>query len=114
MSFQIEALVNANDDASTYPDCPAGEGADVLSLDWRVPLDVARRTLGPDIAVQGNLDPAALLTTPDRVRKAVAGVLAEAGGRPGHIFNLGHGINRHSHVENVAAMVDTVRNGMAQ
>lgn len=87
--------------------------ATAYGVDWRLPLGEAWKLVGEESPIQGNLDPAVLLATPDRVREAVAVVLAEAGGRPGHIFNLGHGINRHSPVENVAAMVDTVRNGMA-
>jgi uroporphyrinogen decarboxylase len=85
--------------------------ATAYGVDWRLPLGEAWQLVGEESPLQGNLDPAVLLTTPDRVREAVAAVLAEANGRPGHIFNLGHGINRYSQVENVAAMVDTVRNG---
>ncbi len=86
-----------------------GVGATAYGVDWRLPLSEAWGLLGDSYPIQGNLDPAVLLTNPDRVRSAVAEVLAEAAGRPGHIFNLGHGINRHSPVENVAAMVDAVR-----
>ncbi len=86
-----------------------GVGATGYGVDWRLPLSEAWQRVGTTYPIQGNLDPAVLLTTPEKVRAAVGGVLAEAGGRPGHIFNLGHGINRHSPVENVAAMVATVR-----
>ena len=86
-----------------------GAGATAYGVDWRLPLNEAWRLVGDTHPIQGNLDPAVLLTNPDGVRTAVASVLAEAAGRPGHIFNLGHGINRHSPVENVAAMVDAVR-----
>lgn len=67
-------------------------GADVLGLDWRIRLDEARRILGPDVAVQGNLDPAALYLPPEKITERVGEVMAQNAGRPGHIFNLGHGI----------------------
>jgi uroporphyrinogen decarboxylase len=67
-------------------------GADVVGVDWRVPLDRAWARLGPDMAVQGNLDPVVLLSRWEVVERKAAGVLSRAGGRPGHIFNLGHGV----------------------
>lgn len=67
-------------------------GGDVIGLDWRVPLDEGWSLVGADRGVQGNLDPAALLGPWDRVADAARDVLARAGGRPGHIFNLGHGV----------------------
>ena len=82
--------------------------ATAYGIDWRLPLDEAWKLVGDAYPIQGNLDPAVLLTNPERVRSAVADVLAEADGRPGHIFNLGHGINRYSPLENVAAMVQAV------
>lgn len=70
----------------------AKAGADVVGVDWRVPLDEARRRLGPDIAVQGNLDPALCLAPWSAVAERVRDVLSRNGGRPGHVFNLGHGV----------------------
>jgi uroporphyrinogen decarboxylase len=70
----------------------ARAGADVVGVDWRVPLDVARARLGPDVAVQGNLDPAVCLAPWPAVEAEARAVLAANGGRPGHIFNLGHGV----------------------
>ena len=70
----------------------AKAGAEVVGVDWRVPLDEARRRLGPDIAVQGNLDPALCLAPWPAVAERARDVLARNGGRPGHIFNLGHGV----------------------
>jgi uroporphyrinogen decarboxylase len=70
----------------------AKAGADVVGVDWRVPLDEARRRLGPDVAVQGNLDPAVCLAPWPVVAERVRDVLARNGGRPGHVFNLGHGV----------------------
>jgi len=83
-------------------------GADVLSLDWRVPLDLARRTLGPDLAVQGNLDPATLFAPWPVLRERADRVLAAAGNAPGHIFNLGHGILPETPVDNVRRLVEHV------
>jgi uroporphyrinogen decarboxylase len=70
----------------------AKAGADVVGLDWRVPLDEARRRLGPGVAVQGNLDPAVCLAPWPAVAERVRDILARNGGRPGHVFNLGHGV----------------------
>jgi uroporphyrinogen decarboxylase len=67
-------------------------GADVVGVDWRVPLDAARRRVGPGKALQGNLDPAVCLAPWEVVADAVRDVLARNGGHPGHVFNLGHGV----------------------
>jgi uroporphyrinogen decarboxylase len=83
-------------------------GASGYGVDWRLPLDEAWRRLGESQAIQGNLDPGVLLSTPPVVRATVEQVLAEAAGRPGHIFNLGHGILPDTPLQNVDAMVRTV------
>jgi uroporphyrinogen decarboxylase len=83
-------------------------GGDVIGLDWRVDLDRAWDAVGHDVGVQGNLDPAALLARPALFRERVKAILARAGGRPGHIFNLGHGVHQTTPVEHVAALVDMV------
>jgi uroporphyrinogen decarboxylase len=70
----------------------AEAGGDVIGLDWRVLLDAGWAAVGHDRAVQGNLDPTVLLGPWTRVESAARDVLARAGGRPGHIFNLGHGV----------------------
>jgi uroporphyrinogen decarboxylase len=69
-----------------------GAGADVVGVDWRVPLDEAARRLGPGAVVQGNLDPALLLADWPVVDRAVRRVVAEGRAASGHIFNLGHGV----------------------
>jgi uroporphyrinogen decarboxylase len=83
--------------------------ADVLGLDWRIPLDQAWRTLSHAVAVQGNLDPIALFAPPDVLHARVAEVLAAAAGRPGHIFNLGHGIVPSTPVDAVLAVVNQIK-----
>ena len=83
-------------------------GADVVGLDWRIPLDEAWESLG-DVAVQGNLDPAVLLAPPAVVQDQTRDVLERAGGRPGHIFNLGHGFLPQTPLDNVFHMIDCVR-----
>jgi uroporphyrinogen decarboxylase len=96
-------------------------GADVLGLDWRIGLDVARRRLGPGIALQGNLDPAVLLGPPALIRERTAAILREArfpeegagegerpGSSPGHVFNLGHGILPVTPPDHARVLVDAV------
>lgn len=84
-------------------------GADVLGLDWRTPLHDAWQDLDFSCAVQGNLDPIMLFAEPELIHKRVNHILDQAGGRPGHIFNLGHGIVPGTPVENVQAVVKFVR-----
>lgn len=83
-------------------------GATAYGVDWRLSLAEAWRRVGESRPLQGNLDPALLLSSPDRVRTGTAKVLEEAGGRPGHIFGLGHGIFPATPLPNVEAMVRTV------
>jgi len=84
-------------------------GGDAIGVDWRIGLHEAWRTVGYDRAIQGNLDPAVLLSTPQVVRDRALAVLRQAEGRPGHIFNLGHGVLPQTPVENVLTLVQTVR-----
>ena len=79
-------------------------GGDVIGLDWRLPLDEAWRVVGHDHAVQGNLDPTLLLGPRERLFAAADDVLQRAGGRPGHIFNLGHGVLPETSLEQVQAL----------
>lgn len=85
-----------------------GCGADVIGVDWRQPLDKAWEIIGYDKAIQGNLDPCALFAPAERLEGHVKQVLDEAGGRPGHIFNLGHGIQPDTPWENAKLVVDLV------
>jgi uroporphyrinogen decarboxylase len=83
-------------------------GGSVIGLDWRVELDEAWGRLGPGVAVQGNLDPAVLLAPRSEIERQARRILCQAGGRPGHIFNLGHGILPQTPVDNVRLLIDTV------
>ncbi|HEX4031989.1 MAG TPA: uroporphyrinogen decarboxylase [Terracidiphilus sp.] len=87
----------------------AATGADVMGLDWRQPLDAGWRAVGPGCAVQGNLDPITLFAPLEVLEQRVKEILRAAQGRPGHIFNLGHGIVPGTPVENVQAVVKMVR-----
>jgi len=87
----------------------AATGADVIGLDWRQPLDEGWRAVGHSHAVQGNLDPITLFAPLEIIEARVNEVLRSAGGRAGHIFNLGHGIVPATPVENVQAVVRMVR-----
>jgi uroporphyrinogen decarboxylase len=83
-------------------------GGSVIGIDWRVRLDDAWRAVGYDRAVQGNLDPLVLLADRGEIRRRAKEVLDQAAGRPGHIFNLGHGVVQQTPVENVIALVEAV------
>ena len=83
-------------------------GGYVIGIDWRVRLDDAWQTVGHDRAVQGNLDPLVLLAEPAEIRRRAKQVLDQAAGRPGHIFNLGHGVVQQTPVDNAIALVDAV------
>ena len=83
-------------------------GGDVIGVDWRINLADAWLQLGDDVAIQGNLDPVVLFGPLRELERHVSEILAQADGRPGHIFNLGHGILPQTPVEHVAALVDMV------
>jgi uroporphyrinogen decarboxylase len=86
----------------------ASTGPDIVSLDWRVPLDAGWKRVGHDRGIQGNLDPAVLLGPAELVRERARDILRRAGGRPGHIFNLGHGVLPSTPLENLQVLVETV------
>ena len=83
-------------------------GGDVFSVDWRIPIDAAWRRLGYDVAVQGNLDPAAVLADIGLLKSFAADILSRVKGRRGHVFNLGHGMLPEASVETVAELVKYV------
>ena len=86
----------------------AEAGGSVIGVDWRVRLDDAWRAVGYDKAIQGNLDPVVLLSTPAEIRRRAKEILDQAAGRPGHIFNLGHGVLPQTPPDNAIALVDAV------
>ncbi|HKE30713.1 MAG TPA: uroporphyrinogen decarboxylase [Candidatus Angelobacter sp.] len=96
------------DTAALLPSMKA-TGAQVIGVDWRIPLDAAWESLNFAGAIQGNLDPVVLFADQKELHARAAAILTQAGGRPGHIFNLGHGILPETPVENVRALVNFVR-----
>lgn len=112
-SFGVPVIYFGVDTATLLPSMRE-TGADVLGLDWRTPLDQTWRTLDYACAVQGNLDPITLFAEPELIRNRVRHILTQAAGRPGHIFNLGHGIVPETPVENVQAVVQFIREYAAE
>ena len=94
--------------ASTLLEHIKESGAKVISLDWKIDIGEARRRLGPEIPVQGNLDPAALFQPPDRLKDTILTLIGQAAQWPGYIFNLGHGIHPSTSVERVHQLIETV------
>ena len=86
----------------------ADTGCDAIGLDWTIEIAAARARVGERVALQGNLDPAMLLTTPEAIRHGVAEVLESFGAGSGHVFNLGHGVSQFTPPEHVEALVDAV------
>jgi uroporphyrinogen decarboxylase len=89
-------------------------GGSVIGVDWRTPLDEARRRLGDSVALQGNLDPTLLFAPRELLLARVDDVLRRAGGRPGHVFNLGHGILPETPVDAVRALIEHVHEASAR
>jgi uroporphyrinogen decarboxylase len=88
--------------------------ASVIGVDWRVRLDDAWQMIGSERAIQGNLDPMSLLADVNELRRRANDVLQQAAGRPGHIFNLGHGVLPQTPVDNARALVDIVHESSAR
>jgi len=104
----VPIIYFATDSATLLPSMKQ-TGAEVIGLDWRIPLDEGWRSLGCNGAVQGNLDPVLLFADWKELKARAADILKRAGGRPGHIFNLGHGILPETPVENVKALTRFVQ-----
>ena len=102
-------VINFSLGVSAYLADAAACGGDVVGLDWQLPLDEAWALLGPDRPVQGNLDPASLLAPWRELRVRIDDVLERAAGRPGHVFNVGHGVVPQTPVDNVRRLVEHVR-----
>lgn len=101
-------VINFSTGTAAYLEEVTACGGDVVGVDWRMPLDWAWEKVGTERPIQGNLEPLALLAPWQELQYRIDQVLAQAGGRPGHIFNLGHGIHKTTPVENVRRMVDYV------
>ena len=101
-------IVYFGTDSTTLLPSMSEGGAEVIGLDWRVPLDEGWRIVGHKHAVQGNLDPVTLFATWIEVKQRAENILRLADGRPGHIFNLGHGILPHTPVDNVKSLAEFV------
>ena len=92
----------------------AATGCDAVGLDWTIDIGTARKQVGDKVALQGNMDPAVMATTPEVIKKEVARILKSYGNGSGHVFNLGHGITPNINPENVEALVNTVHEESAQ
>ncbi|GIV95689.1 MAG: uroporphyrinogen decarboxylase [Herpetosiphonaceae bacterium] len=101
-------VINFSTGTSSYIEEVAAAGGDVIGVDWKLPLDEGWARIGYDRAIQGNLDPATLLAPWREIRPRVDDILDRAGGRAGHIFNLGHGILPDTPVDTVRRLVDYV------
>ncbi len=113
LAFAREAgvpLIHFGTGTATFLEDFAAAGGDVISVDWRIPLDAAWSRIG-DRAIQGNLDPAALLAPAAERTRQVRDILARARRRAGHIFNLGHGVLPETDAAAVRAVVDLVHGG---
>jgi uroporphyrinogen decarboxylase len=101
-------------DSSTLLPSMQETGAEVIGLDWRIPLDTGWKMLGSKGAVQGNLDPVLLFADWKELKSRARTILQQAAGRPGHIFNLGHGILPETPVENVQLLCEFIREHSAE
>jgi uroporphyrinogen decarboxylase len=104
----VPIIYFGTDSASLLPSMQE-TGAEVIGVDWRIPLDQAWQSMGYQPAVQGNLDPVTLFAGWEELRQRAETILKQANGRPGHIFNLGHGILPHTPVENVKQLAAFVK-----
>jgi uroporphyrinogen decarboxylase len=104
----VPVIYFGTDSATLLPSMQES-GAEVIGLDWRIPLDTGWKALGNKGAVQGNLDPVLLFAEWKELKSRAEDILRRAAGKPGHIFNLGHGILQETPVENVKALCDFVR-----
>jgi uroporphyrinogen decarboxylase len=101
-------VIHFGTNTATLLDQMRDEGATVIGVDWRVDLDVAWKSIGTNLAIQGNLDPSVLLGPWESVQEQANGVLRRAEGRAGHIFNLGHGILPQTPLDNLLRLVEFV------
>ena len=93
---------------SQWLEAQADIGVDALGLDWTIDIGEARKRVGDKVALQGNMDPCVLYSSPERIREEVATILKSYGNGSGHVFNLGHGIHQHIDPENAGAFINAV------
>jgi uroporphyrinogen decarboxylase len=101
-------LIHFGTDSAMLLESMARAGGDLIGVDWRIPLDQAWSRIGPGRGIQGNLDPCVLFASPELIREKAHAILRRAGGRPGHVFNLGHGILPGTPIESVTALIEAV------
>lgn len=101
-------LIHFGVNTATLLDDMKCDGATVIGVDWRIPLDTAWSTIGPRLSIQGNLDPTVLLGGLDVIKRDVSDVLDRAAGRPGHIFNLGHGLLPQTPIDAPQQVIDCI------
>lgn len=101
-------FIHFGTNTATLLDSMRTDGGTTIGVDWRTPLDVAWERIGYDVGIQGNLDPAVLLGPRELVEERAAAILRQAAGRPGHIFNLGHGVLPETPLDNLIRLVDFV------
>jgi uroporphyrinogen decarboxylase len=87
----------------------ADTGCDAVGLDWTINIGAAKARVGARVALQGNMDPAVLLSSPEAVQREAVAILEQFGSGPGHVFNLGHGISQFTPPEHVSALIEAVR-----
>ncbi len=107
-------VIHFGTNTATLLEAQRDAGGTVIGVDWRTPIGAAWKRIGYDHAIQGNLDPLLLCAPREIAEKRARAILADVGGRPGHIFNLGHGIVPQTPVDNVQAMVDVVHSFRAE
>ncbi len=107
-------VINFANNASGMLEDVASAGGDVIGLDWRIDIDVAIERLGDGFAVQGNLDPTSLFAPPETIERLAVDILERVGTRPGHIFNLGHGIHKETKPAHARALIDAVHSHSAR
>lgn len=105
---QVVPVVVFTKAGGLWLEAQAAIGADALGLDWTIDIGEARRRVGDKVALQGNLDPAVLLSNPTTIEREVDAILASYGHGKGHVFNLGHGITQFTPPENAGAMIEAV------
>ena len=107
-------FIHFGTNTSTLLDQMKSDGGTMIGVDWRIPLDVAWSRIGHDLGIQGNLDPLVLMGPGDIIEDRALDVLRRAGGRPGHIFNLGHGLYPETPLDNIARLIDVVKGSGVQ